>query len=125
MSIDLKTLSPKQLQKLIADASREKKRKQKRAPITAVRSKLTRMAAAEGYSLMELFGVRAGPVPRKEKTAASPSRTVVRRSTKGSKVAPKYRNPANPAETWSGRGKHPRWLATAVAGGRKAEDFLI
>jgi DNA-binding protein H-NS len=25
------------------------------------------------------------------------------------RVLPKYRNPKNPAETWSGRGKQPRW----------------
>jgi DNA-binding protein H-NS len=40
-------------------------------------------------------------------------------------VAPKYRNPENPAETWAGRGLKPRWLAAAVKGGKKLEDFLI
>ncbi|MFB2539522.1 MULTISPECIES: H-NS family nucleoid-associated regulatory protein [unclassified Acinetobacter] len=40
-------------------------------------------------------------------------------------VEPKYRNPANASETWTGRGKQPRWLATAIAGGKKLEDFLI
>ena len=46
-------------------------------------------------------------------------------SLKGVKVAPKYRNPANPKETWTGRGKQPRWLAAATAKGKKVEDFLI
>jgi DNA-binding protein H-NS len=40
-------------------------------------------------------------------------------------VAPKYRNPENPAETWAGRGLKPRWLATAIKSGKKLEDFLI
>ena len=40
-------------------------------------------------------------------------------------VAPKYRNPENPAETWAGRGLKPRWLAAAIKSGKKAEDFLI
>jgi DNA-binding protein H-NS len=40
-------------------------------------------------------------------------------------VAPKYRNPENPAETWAGRGLKPRWLTAAIKGGRKLEDFLI
>jgi DNA-binding protein H-NS len=40
-------------------------------------------------------------------------------------VAPKYRNPENPAETWAGRGLKPRWLAAAIKSGRKPEDFLI
>jgi DNA-binding protein H-NS len=41
------------------------------------------------------------------------------------KVAPKYRNPENPAETWAGRGLKPRWLAAALKSGRKLDDFVI
>jgi DNA-binding protein H-NS len=40
-------------------------------------------------------------------------------------VAPKYRNPDNPAETWAGRGLRPRWLVAALKGGKKMEDFAI
>jgi DNA-binding protein H-NS len=40
-------------------------------------------------------------------------------------VAPKYRNPENPTETWAGRGLKPRWLTAAIKSGKKAEDFLI
>ena len=40
-------------------------------------------------------------------------------------VAPKYRNPENPAETWAGRGLKPRWLTAAIKGGKKLDDFLI
>jgi len=41
------------------------------------------------------------------------------------RVFPKYRNPQTPSETWSGRGKQPRWLAAAIKTGRKIEDFKI
>lgn len=41
------------------------------------------------------------------------------------RVVPKYRNPQAPAETWSGRGKQPRWLVAAIKNGRKIEDFKI
>src|ERR1700724_2207916 len=41
------------------------------------------------------------------------------------KVAPKYRNPENPSETWAGRGLKPRWLAAALKSGKKLDDFLI
>jgi DNA-binding protein H-NS len=41
------------------------------------------------------------------------------------KVLPKYRNPKNPAETWSGRGKQPRWLRAQLRSGNKVNDFLI
>jgi len=41
------------------------------------------------------------------------------------KVLPKYVNPSAPAETWSGRGKQPRWLVAALQSGSKLDDFLI
>jgi DNA-binding protein H-NS len=40
-------------------------------------------------------------------------------------VAPKYRNPENPSETWAGRGLKPRWLVAAMRGGKKLEHFSI
>ena len=40
-------------------------------------------------------------------------------------VFPKYRNPNKPFETWSGRGKQPRWLAAALKSGQTIEDFVI
>jgi DNA-binding protein H-NS len=40
------------------------------------------------------------------------------------RVVPKYRNPQT-SETWSGRGKQPRWLTAAIKTGRKIEDFMI
>src|SRR5215475_8155489 len=54
------------------------------------------------------------------------SRRVVRggaSALKGRKVPPKYRGPSG--ETWAGRGAKPRWLVTAIRGGKKLEDFLI
>jgi DNA-binding protein H-NS len=40
------------------------------------------------------------------------------------RVLPKYRNPLT-SETWSGRGKQPRWLVAAIKSGRKIKDFEI
>lgn len=40
-------------------------------------------------------------------------------------VLPKYQNPSDPTETWSGRGKQPRWLVSALKAGGRIEDFLI
>lgn len=40
-------------------------------------------------------------------------------------VVPKFRNPAQPAETWSGRGKQPRWLTAQLRSGKKLDDFRI
>jgi DNA-binding protein H-NS len=41
------------------------------------------------------------------------------------KVMPKYCNPEVPTETWSGRGKQPRWLVSALRSGHRLEEFQI
>ena len=41
------------------------------------------------------------------------------------RVLPKYQNPNEPSETWSGRGKQPRWLTAALKTGRTIEEFVI
>ena len=119
MSIDLRGLSAKELATLISKAKEQQTRIAKRTPIATVRSKITKFAKAEGYTLEELFGMSGN---RGAKGAAKPSS---RAGRKLGKVAPKYRNPANPKETWTGRGKHPRWMAALIAKGKKADDFLI
>lgn len=48
----------------------------------------------------------------------------VTKQRNGSKVAPKYRNPAS-GETWSGRGLKPRWLSAAIGSGKSLADFAI
>jgi DNA-binding protein H-NS len=44
---------------------------------------------------------------------------------KGRTVAPKYRDPENPSQTWAGRGQAPRWLTAYEQQGRKRDEFLI
>jgi len=41
------------------------------------------------------------------------------------KVLPKYCNPQAPSETWSGRGKRPRWLVAALETGHRLDEFKI
>ena len=53
------------------------------------------------------------------RTSAKPSKL------KGRKVAPKYRNPANKRETWTGRGEQPKWVAAAMKSGKKLDDLAI
>ena len=124
MSIDITRLSAKELDALINQAKKRKTTLSKRKPIAVVRRKLTELAKAEGYTIAELFGGAAASKEAKPATGAPKAR----KTTKGyklGKVEPKYRNPANTAETWAGRGKPPRWLQTYLDSGRKAEEFLI
>ena len=47
------------------------------------------------------------------------------KSLKGRKVAAKYRNPKKPEETWTGRGRQPKWLVAELGRGRALTSFLI
>ncbi len=38
---------------------------------------------------------------------------------------PAYRNPANSAETWTGRGRQPRWVRDALDRGLSLEDLAL
>ena len=48
-----------------------------------------------------------------------------RKKTTRKAVEPRYRNKNNPEDTWTGRGKQPRWLVAELEKGAKLEDFLI
>jgi DNA-binding protein H-NS len=41
------------------------------------------------------------------------------------KVLPKFRNQDEPSQTWTGRGRQPRWLTTQLRAGKRMEDFRI
>ena len=42
-----------------------------------------------------------------------------------SEVTPKYRDTRDPTQTWSGRGRQPRWLQELIAAGENKDDYLI
>ena len=128
MALDLKGLTKKELDSLITQARKQQTALKKRKPVVGVRKKLIALAKAEGYTIAELFGSKtaakkAAPTKKAAKTAKATKAAKPRKP--GKKVAPKYRNPANAKELWSGRGKQPRWLAEQVKKGKKVEEFLI
>jgi len=81
--------------------------------IIATRAKAERTAIENQMARLSSFVGGGAPAPRRK----SP--------LKGRKVPPKYRNPANRSETWSGRGARPRWLQAQLKKGRKIEQFAI
>jgi DNA-binding protein H-NS len=102
---DLEKMSYADLNKLEAQIARLKVGKQD-AERKAVRDKVVAMVRAQGFEVSDLFGRGA-------------------RKGKGT-VAIKYRDRGNPQNTWTGRGRMPRWMAAATKGGKaKKEDFLI
>ncbi|KRG42060.1 DNA-binding protein [Stenotrophomonas pictorum JCM 9942] len=123
MSIDLSHLSAKELAVLIRDAQKRKTLVAKRQPIAKARAAVIAAAKKAGYTIEELFGTGAPAV--KATRATKTTKSAAKTGRKLPKVAPKYRNPANAEQTWTGRGKQPRWLAEYTGQGRKVEDFLI
>ena len=68
---------------------------------------------------MKLSELDRQRLQRKARKASGP------RGARRGLVAPKYRNPKEPSETWSGRGKQPRWLTAALKTGRSIDEFVI
>ncbi|MEQ9447402.1 MAG: H-NS histone family protein [Rhodospirillaceae bacterium] len=102
MNIDLDGMSPDELKKLIADAQKALKSVDQRRRAEAKRA--AESAAKEfGFSLDEVM--EAGP--------------------KGSKGAPRFANPADPSQTWTGRGRKPNWVIEALDQGKSMDDLAL
>ena len=143
MAIDLNTLSAKELKTLATQIKKQQTVLSKRKPIAGVRKKLIALATASGYTIGELFGSAKAATPKPaakkatkkaaKKTAKKAAKKATKKTAKkaakkartGAKVAPKYRNPADPKLTWTGRGKQPLWFADLLKKGKKAEELLI
>lgn len=104
MDINLNELSLKELKDMQSQVAKAiatfEDRKKKEAL-----SELEEKARSLGFSLAELTG-------------SMPSR-------KRAPATAKYGNPANPANTWSGRGRKPRWFEAALNAGKTPEDLSI
>lgn len=125
MSIDVQSLSAQELESLITQAKRRQTALKKRKSPQEVRAKVEAMVAAAGYSLAELYTMPSAGRRAAKKAAPAKAAPGSRKGRKLGKVAPKYRNPANAKETWTGRGLKPRWMADQIKKGKKVEDFLI
>src|ERR1700682_3703025 len=84
-----------------------------------------RVAAALSARVIEQRRTLESELAKLARFQGGTVRSMLGRSGAWGKVAPKYRNPENPSETWTGRGWKPRWLAAAIKTGKKLDDFLI
>jgi DNA-binding protein H-NS len=106
-SPNLEKLTTKELHDLSSRVADEIDRR-KEAEKASIKQRIEELASKAGVSIQELYGVSRG-----------------RGAGKGGKVAPKYRNPENKMETWTGRGRQPRWLVAKLAKGGKLQDYTI
>lgn len=104
MAMNLNTYSLDDLQKLIAEAESalEKRQREQRAEVVA---QMRKLAASVGID----FEIVAGESKKRS------ART----------TAAKYRNPADPSQTWTGRGPKPKWFKEALAAGKTPEQMAI
>lgn len=104
MKIDLEGLDLKELKDLRNQVDKAIQSYQERRKAAAL-AELEETAKKMGFSLSELTAM-SGAKKRKS-------------------VAPKYANPANASETWTGRGRRPRWVEAALAQGKSLDDLAI
>ena len=104
MAADLNTLSLKELKELQSQVAKAiagfEDRKKKEAL-----AEVEEFARSRGFALAELTGT-----------------SVVR---KRSPAVAKYANPGDASDTWSGRGRKPRWFDAALKSGKTPEDMAI
>ena len=107
MSADIDDLDINQLKELAkkAEALIEQRQQQQ---IEEAYNQIVNIAQKIGMSLEELIEY------------GQHSTTTTKRT-----VAPRYRNPNDPTQTWTGRGKKPRWVIEALENGKTLEDLMI
>lgn len=111
----IEKLNLPEIESLLRAAEKRKALLSRRRPLPVVRKELIALADSFGYAISELFDV--SPRPRAvAKHVQTPKR---------GKVHAKYRDPENRRNTWSGRGRMPRWLADKVRRGARVTDYLI
>jgi DNA-binding protein H-NS len=88
----------------------------------ALREEIGGLLAARLKREKELLERRLAQLPAKEEVKGNGAGAARRPYPK---VVPKYQNPARPAETWSGRGKQPRWLTAQLKSGKQLDHFRI
>lgn len=116
MSNELKSMSTKELEKLLADVQKALQAAKARDQRNA--RKAAEKAAAE-------FGFSLGELSESGKLAAekSKSKSKLKSAKKPSKA--KYANPADKTQTWSGKGRPPNWYSAEVKKGTSPEAMLI
>lgn len=104
--IDLSKFSLSDLIKLQNDIPKAIE-KVKKTEKKVIRKQIEELAAESGFNLDELFDNKKKP------------------QKKRGKVKPKYENPDNTDQTWTGRGRMPLWVQDHLASGGEKDDLLI
>lgn len=107
-NIDLSSYNLSELKGLQHDIEKEIKNRQQ-GDLAKARQQILAIAQEVGVSVEDLLAI-GSKKSNKEK---------------GQKVKAQYQNPSNAAQTWTGRGRQPKWIAEGIAGGKQLADFRI
>ena len=118
---DISKLTVSELEELIkiCNSQIESRKKTKKKELAKT---FRELAKSEGLDVSEIVEDKPS-VTRKRRGKKSTAKKAGRK--KRGKVAPKYRNPANSRETWTGRGRKPLWVVAALDSGKKLQDLAI
>jgi DNA-binding protein H-NS len=105
---DLSKYNLGELKRLQQDIEQEIKRRQQQE-VKKAREQIRSIAQSLGVSVEQLIA-DAGKNPKGDKVGT---------------VRAQYRNPADSEQTWTGRGRQPKWVVEALANGKKLDEFRI
>eukprot|EP01114_Cavostelium_apophysatum_P000811 TRINITY_DN10716_c0_g1_i1.p1 TRINITY_DN10716_c0_g1~~TRINITY_DN10716_c0_g1_i1.p1 ORF type:complete len:112 (+),score=11.38 TRINITY_DN10716_c0_g1_i1:23-358(+) len=109
-SIDLSSYNLSELKGLQHDIEKEIKSRQHQ-DLQKAREQILAIAQEAGVSVQELLATGDKKLKQGKGT--------------GQKVQARYQNPENNTQTWTGRGRQPKWIAEGIAGGKSIDDFRI
>ncbi|WP_170565444.1 H-NS histone family protein [Ruegeria atlantica] len=107
MTIDISGLNAAELKKLAAKIEKRTVEVEKETLQTALKE-MRAIADKLGVTFEDVIALHSG---KGKKTAT--------------KAAPKYANPDDPSQTWTGRGRKPAWLKAALEAGKSIDDLMI
>ena len=107
MSIDISGLNAAELKELAVKIEKRAVEVEKETLQTALKE-MRAIANKLGVAFEDVIALHSG----KGKNAAT-------------KSAAKYANPDDPAQTWTGRGRKPAWVKTALEAGKSIDDLTI
>ena len=103
---DVKKLSYAELQKMIEDVQQQIAVKRVEE-IKVLADAYAKKTIAAGFTVREAIDALKPYLPKKDAGVV------------------KYRDPANLENTWSGKGRTPRWLQAYLDAGKSKEAFLV
>ena len=107
-AVDIETLDLTELREHLSAVEGQIKTREREAE-RDFKAEVAELARKRGVEISNIFG----------------DMKAMKSSSGRSSVAPKYRDAGDPSQTWSGRGKPPKWMQEHLDAGRMKEDFLI